>query len=175
VTWGTSTGLLAWCAPWLAVTLGLAACGDTDANDSSHAAESTARTDCPTIENVVDQILCFADEAEAAGRLAACDAASAEGVRFQCYAIYAERAQTVEPCRLIPTEDEDLSDLRDACVSDVAKVTKQPDLCEEIGSHGLRDSCWLQVFRETGDAGLCDRIEDARLRSLCTGEPVYVE
>jgi len=159
---------------WIAMALGLAACGEPGAQ--SQAPDSiTARADCADVENVIDRTLCFADRAEAAGDLAPCDGADAEGVRFQCYAIYAERAETVEPCHRIPTDSEDGSDLRDACVSDVAKVTERAELCEEIVSHGLRDSCWLGVFRKTEDPALCDRIEDAGLRSACTGEPVYVE
>lgn len=171
-----STGFTGSRALLLIVGLGLAACSGPNSDDSGHALDSTrARASCSTVDNVIDRILCFADQAEAAGTVAPCDAASSEGVRLQCYAVYAERAEAVEPCHRIPTDSKTGRDLRDACISGVAKATKRPDLCEEIVSFGLRDSCWLGIFQKTGDPALCNRIEDAGLRTICKGQPVYVE
>lgn len=134
-----------------------------------------AGAECSDIANAIERTLCFADRAVEAGSTSPCDEASREGVRYQCYAVYAERAETVEPCRRIPTTSGDLRDLRDVCVGDVAEVTGRAELCAEVAADGLRDSCWLSVYRRTGDRTLCDRIEDRALKSLCTDEPVRIE
>lgn len=168
-------------ALWSLAVVGmlLTACGGEGGETSDRtASEPPPRetvTPCRNVENVFERIVCFADRAEEAGVVEPCDRAANEGVRYQCYAVYAERAADVNVCRSIPAETQDEKDLRDACVSDVAKVTGQGELCDEIEAPGLRDSCYLGVFRETGDVSLCDQIEDPVLASACTGEPDNVE
>jgi len=90
--------------------------------------------------------------------LTACDEANEQAVRYQCYAIFAERTGTATPCRRIPTSDQDYRQLRDVCLADVAAALGSSDLCEEVQSDGLRDGCWLSTSRRTGDQTLCERI-----------------
>lgn len=152
--------------------------GDSEEGTRAGAGQNTtpsASAECADIANAIERTLCFADRAVEAGSTSPCDEASGEGVRYQCYAVYAERVETVEPCRRIPTTSADLRDLRDVCVGDVAEVTGRAELCAEVAADGLRDSCWLSVYRQTGDRTLCDRIEDRALKSLCTDEPVRIE
>lgn len=143
--------------------------GDAPAMDTDAPAQDAV--DCEALQSRIDMTLCLVDIATDAGTTAACDVTGDPGVRFQCYAIFAERLGDPETCRRIPDQGEDFRDLRDACLADVAPVAERPELCEEVRESGLRDGCFLSVYRVTADATLCDRIEDAGLRSLCTGVP----
>lgn len=129
---------------------------------------------CSGVEDIFDRIQCFVDRALEAKTFTACDEANEQAVRYQCYAVFAERAETAIPCRQIPTSDLDYRQLRDVCLADVAAALGSSALCEEIESDGLRDGCWLSTSHGTGNQTLCERIEDPQLHSLCTGEPVYV-
>lgn len=149
--------------------------GDTAEQATSRGEASAVERVCSDLENPVDRILCFADRATDESDARRCDDASSDAVRFQCYAVYAERVEDVAPCRDIPGGTEDLQGLRDVCIGDVAGVAGRAELCEEIVTAGLRDSCYLAVFRTTGDGELCGRIEDPGLRSACTDEPAYVQ
>lgn len=149
--------------------------GETSDRTASEPPPRETVTPCGDVENVFERIVCFADRAEEAESVEPCDRAANEGVRYQCYAVFAERVGDVDVCHSIPAESQDEKDLRDACVSDVAKVTGQGELCDEIEAPGLRDSCYLGVFRETGDVSLCDQIEDPVLASACTEAPHNVE
>lgn len=149
--------------------------GDAAEEATSRDQASAVERVCADLENPVDRILCFADRAADESDARRCDDALSDAIRYQCYAVFAERVKDVAPCRDIPRETEDLQGLRDACIGDVAAVAGQPGLCDEIMTAGLRDSCYVAVFRTTGDDELCGRIEDPVLRSTCTGEPAYVQ
>lgn len=136
---------------------------------------SRAGVRCDTVSSPIGRITCLADAASESRELTICDRASQEGVRYQCYAVYAERRSDPDACFRIPDTEEDLVDLRDICLSDVAALVGRPELCQGVQAPGLRDSCYLKVHQSTGDTTLCQRIQDPGLKSTCTGEPVRVD
>jgi len=130
---------------------------------------------CSSYKNPFEQISCYATAAKEINGLAPCDYASQEGVRYQCYAIFAEYSASPEVCHKIPPKTDEHRSLIDACLSDVAMKVRKPDLCESIETPGLRDSCYLRLAKKLGEGPLCAKIRDAGLKSACTGEPVIVE
>jgi hypothetical protein len=131
--------------------------------------------DCASRKDPFEQISCYAAAAKAANDIAPCDRATNEGVRYQCYAIFAEFSTSPDVCHTIPTTTPEHRSLVDVCISDVAKKARKPSLCEEIATPGIRDSCYLKLAREVGEPALCAKIRDAGLKSICTGKPVIVE
>jgi hypothetical protein len=131
--------------------------------------------DCASRKNLFKQISCYAAAAEASNDIAPCDQATDEGVRYQCYAIFAEHSSSPEVCSMIPVTTEEHRSLIDICLSDVAKKARNPSLCEKIVTPGLRDSCYLKLAIVAGDPALCAKIRDAGLKSTCSGKPVVVE
>jgi hypothetical protein len=127
------------------------------------------------MSNPFRQISCYAAAAEAAGDVSVCDQAQHEGVRYQCYAVFAEYSVSEDVCTRIPVKNDEYRSLIDVCLSDVAKNARDPGICAEIATGGLRDSCILKVAQETNDKTLCSRIRDPGLKSTCTGEAVIVE
>jgi hypothetical protein len=130
---------------------------------------------CAPYKNPFDRISCYAAAAKEINDLAPCDNASQEGVRYQCYAIFAEYSASPEVCHKIPQNTDEHLSLIDACLSDVAMKVRNPGLCESIKTPGLRDSCYLKLAMELGEGALCAKIQDVGLKSACTGEPVIVE
>ena len=145
------------------------------AQESSNADTSLDEKTCGEKKNLIDQILCYAALATNLDDVSICDAASHEGVRYQCYAIYAERQSKPDVCEAIPLKSAELKGLRDVCISDVAKKVGDFTLCEKIKTQGLRDSCYLGVAKKTGDTSICEKIQDKGLKSTCTGKPVYIQ
>jgi hypothetical protein len=130
---------------------------------------------CEKKENLLDQILCFAALATKHDDFLICNAASHEGVKYQCFAIYAERRSNPDVCEEIPPKSSEHKDLRDSCISDVAKQNGDFTLCEKVQAQGLRDSCYWGIAKQTGDTSLCEKIQDSGLKSGCTGKPVYID
>jgi hypothetical protein len=126
-------------------------------------------------KGTVEQIGCFSDLAVNNKDAAACDAAKHEGVRYQCYAVTAEKLGDWRICLEIPPKSKDHIELRDICISDVAEKSEDSALCERIRTGNFRDGCYLKVYRRTGDSALCGRVSDPGLKSSCTGEPVLVK
>lgn len=145
------------------------------AGESSNADSSLDEKTCGKKKNLIDQILCYAALATKLDDVSVCDAASHDGVRYQCYAIYAERRSKPDVCEAIPLKSAELKGLRDVCISDVAKKAGDFTLCEKIKTQGLQDSCYLGVAKNTGDTSICEKIKDKGLKSGCTGTPVYVQ
>ena len=131
--------------------------------------------ECASDKNLFEQISCYAAAAKATNDLAACDRASHDGVRYQCYAIFAEYAVSPDACRKIPSATGEHRSLIDGCLSDVARKARDPGLCDHIETSGLRDSCYLKLAKALGDPALCAKIQDTGLRSACTGEPVNLK
>ncbi len=129
---------------------------------------------CEDRENVVERIECYVTLATDKADPSVCGQSSHEGVKYQCYAILAERRGSMELCNVIPSRSPGHQDLRDICISDVAKKTLSPPLCEEIQTIGLRDSCYAKIGQETENAVLCEKIQDPGLRSMCSSQPVIV-
>ena len=145
------------------------------AEESSNADMALGITACGKKENLIDQILCYAAHATKFDDVSICNAASHEGVRYQCYAIYAERRSNPDVCEEIPSKLADHKALRDACISDAAKKIGDFTLCEKVQNQGLRDSCYWGVAKKTGDLSLCEKIQDNGLKSGCTGKPVDID
>ena len=130
---------------------------------------------CEDTENLLERIECYATLATDEDDPYVCGRSSHEDVKYQCYAVLAERRGSKELCNEIPSRSPDHKKLRDVCISDVAAQMLSPILCEEIQTVGLRDSCYVKIGQQTKDTTLCQRIQDPGLRSLCTGQPVMVE
>ncbi|MCP3994645.1 MAG: hypothetical protein GY722_06200 [bacterium] len=149
-----------------AVLLSCLGCASDEKPDSAQ---------CEDAENLIEQIDCYATLATKGSDPSVCDLSSHEGVKYQCHAVVAERLGNVELCDQIPVTSSDHQQLRDVCVSDVAKKTLDDLLCDGIQTVGLRDSCYVKIGRETKNTALCAKIQDPGLRSLCSGIPVVVE
>lgn len=145
------------------------------AEKSSNGDMEIGKKACGKKENLFDQILCYAALATKHDDFSICNAASHEGVRYQCYAIYAERRSNPDICEEIPPKSADHKALRDACISDVAKKIGDFTLCEKVQTQGLQDSCYWGIAKKTGDTSLCEKIQDNGLKSGCTGKPVDIE
>ena len=124
---------------------------------------------------VIEQITCFTNAAKRHEDLTVCDQAEHTGVRYQCYALYAEHKQDPAPCRRIPTDDEEMQSLADVCLSDVAALKKDPQLCAEMETVTLRDDCYSKVAREVDNTEVCKNIRDEARRNFCQGIPTYME
>ena len=145
------------------------------AEEFSNADIALGKKACGKKKNLIDQTLCYAALATKHDDVSICNAASHEGVRYQCYAIYAERRSNPDVCEEIPSKSADHKGLRDACISDVAKKVGDFTLCEKVQTQGLRDSCYWGIAKKTGDTSLCEKIQDNRLKSGYTGKPVDIE
>jgi hypothetical protein len=126
-------------------------------------------------QGLIEQITCLSDLAAAKKDPSLCDAAKHEGVKYQCYAVAAEKLGDWKICFDIPREPDESLKLRDLCISDVAEKAGDAALCEKIQTRNFKDSCYLKVYGKTGDEALCEKIADPGLKSLCTGEPVLVK
>jgi hypothetical protein len=148
---------------------------NVSAEESSNAEIALGKKACGKKGNLIDQMLCYAALATKHEDVSICNAASHEGMRYQCYAIYAERRSNPDVCEEIPPKSADYIGLRDVCISDVAEKVGDFTLCEEVQTQGLRDSCYWKIAKKTGDTSLCEKIQDKVLKSGCTGKPVYIE
>jgi hypothetical protein len=123
-----------------------------------------------------EQITCLSELAVAKEDVSICDAATNEGLRYQCYAMVAEKLRDLDICGKIPGDAAgETGQLRDLCVSDVAVNLKDYKLCEGIETPGFRDGCYLQIYQQTDDMSLCEMIQDPGMKSLCTGKPYSVK
>ena len=145
------------------------------AEKSSEGDMELGKEACWKTENLFDQVLCYAALATKHEDVSICNAASHDGVRYQCYSIYAERQSNPDACEEIPSSSADHKALRDACISDVAKKIGDFKLCEKVQTQGLRDSCYWGIVKKTGDTSLCEKIQDNGLKSGCTGKPIVIE
>ena len=141
--------------------------GDPGAGDRS-GAESTG---CAEMD-LLEQVGCLADLAVRQGDLGACDAASHEGVQYQCYAVVAERQDDQLICQQIPSTTAEHLSLKDLCLSDIAKNRLDPELCSAVRAAGVRDGCYFTVAEGIPDRSLCVRVTDQGLRRLCAEEPM---
>lgn len=129
---------------------------------------AVAAEDCPDSGEVTARVLCLADRAVANGSAAACESVADDArVRDQCLGVYAVRTGSPGGCRAIPGDSTRAAGLRQICLSDVAIVTGDGELCGEIDDPGLRDTCHLKLARDTDRPALCERIEQSALRALC--------
>ena len=158
----------------VAILLSSFGCGPTEDPERTPVV-TEASSQCEDTENLLERIECYATLATDEDDPSVCGQSSHEGVKYQCYAILAERRGSKELCNEIPSRSSDHKKLRDVCISDVAAQTLSPLLCEEIQTVGLRDSCYAKIGQQTNDTTLCQRIQDPGLRSICTGQPVMVE
>ena len=143
--------------------------------DATALGTPASNDECISKPNLFEQISCYAAAAKTNNDLAGCDQASHEGVRYQCYAIFAEYSASPDICHKIPPATEDHRLLIDGCLSDVAMKARKPGICKRIDALGIRDSCYLKLSKEINDPSLCMNILDAGLKSACTGETVIVE
>ena len=131
--------------------------------------------ECASFENLFEQISCYASAAKKINDLAPCDQAVHEGVRYQCYAIFAEHSASPDICHKIHSKTDEHRSLIDVCLSDVALKAHNPNICESISTSGLRDSCYFKLAKELDKYALCEKINDDGLKSVCAGKPVIVE
>lgn len=130
---------------------------------------------CASYENLFEQISCYASAAKKINDLAPCDQAVHEGVRYQCYAIFAEHSASPAVCQKIPSKTQEHRSLIDVCLSDVAQKANDPNICETIITSGLRDSCYLKLAKKSGKHALCEKIRDDGLKGVCNGKSVIVD
>jgi hypothetical protein len=127
---------------------------------------------CLEDRDLFEQITCLVDLAVDEEDVSICDAATHGGVRYQCYAMVAEKLANLDICGKIPSGAQgETGQLHDLCVSDVAVNLKDYELCQRIKTPGLRDGCYLQIYQQTDDMSLCEMIQDLGMKSLCTGKP----
>jgi len=130
---------------------------------------------CINKANLLEQIKCLTDRAVKIKDVAVCDRSKHVGVKYQCYAMYAEKVENWEICNRIPTDTKDLLDLKAICISDVAIKLMNKELCEKVDVQGFKDGCYMKIVESTGNKMLCEKISDPGMRSYCTGEPIYIK
>ncbi len=130
---------------------------------------------CNDKKDVFKQLSCFVSSAVEMNSAEICTPADHEGVRLQCYAIYAEKKNDPDICELITASSNEHIELRSLCLSDVAVKRADDAMCDRVQTDGIRDGCYLKIFNKTNNAELCSRIIDPGIFSLCSGKPVYVE
>ena len=163
----------------LTCSLSLASLGCGPAEDPRQASELTTKDEpagqCENLVGVLERIECYVKLATDNDDPSVCGQSTNEGVAYQCYAIVAERRSDDGLCDFIPSRSPDHRQLKDICISDVAKKTLNPLACDRIQTAGLRDSCYAKIGQETGNMELCEKVQDPGLRSMCSGEPVTVQ
>ena len=130
---------------------------------------------CASYENLFKQVSCYAAAAKTKNDLAPCKKAAHDGVRYQCYAIFAEHSASPDVCHQIPSTSNEHRSLIDVCLSDVALKTQDQNVCNDILTPGIRDSCYFKIAKDLGNLALCEKIADEGLLSLCAGKPVIVD
>ena len=153
----------------------LTACDRDRSERGSEAAWKDRARDCQQIADLFDRTECYTDLAIEESDASICGDATHEGVRYQCYAIYAERQNDLEACEAIPTDSDEASVLHGACISDVAAIRSDAQLCARVEPESIRDGCYLKIAEATADRELCEKIVDRGLRSLCSGDTVWVQ
>jgi len=145
----------------VAVALALAAASAAFGQSSSGAA-------CGGEDAFDARVDCFLDAAKAAGSAETCEQAPDDIVRFYCITNYAEHIGDIAPCDRLTHHLWERPILRDTCVTAVALVNHDPQLCERVRLSTRRDTCYLYQVREAGaDPALCDRIELEMLVNTC--------
>lgn len=84
--------------------------------------------ECASPSNPFEQVSCYAAAARTGNKLSACDRAGHEGVRYQCYEIFAEHTVSAPVCHRIPATTVEHRSLIDLCLSDVAVKSRDPGL-----------------------------------------------
>jgi len=136
-------------------------------NDPDGAADGSASAvGCAELD-LLSQVGCFADLAVESGDLGPCDGAAHEGVRYQCYAVVAERRDDPRTCQQIPSTTAEHLSLKDLCLSDIAKSRLDPELCGAVETVGFRDGCYFKVAEGIPDRELCSGISEEGLKRLC--------
>jgi hypothetical protein len=159
----------------VAILLSFVGCAPTEDPERPPQVSTEALGQCEDVKSVFERIECYVTLATDKDDPSVCGHSSHEGVKYQCYAILAERRGNRELCNIIPSRSPDYVELRDICISDVAKKTLSPLLCEGIQTVGLRDSCYAKIGQDSKDTTLCQKIRDPGLRSICSGEPIVVK
>lgn len=96
---------------------------------------------CEELEMAIDKVICYKNLAIEKDNLEICGLSSDKGVEFQCYAIFAEYKLNENICDRIISESQEFKDLKDICISDIAKLKKDINLCEKINSQTLKSDC----------------------------------
>jgi hypothetical protein len=57
--------------------------------------------------------------------------------------------------------------LRDSCYAEIAKTSKDADICTHIEDNTLMNACYSSVAQETKDASICDNIDAGIFKDVC--------
>lgn len=57
--------------------------------------------------------------------------------------------------------------LRDGCYTEIAKTSKDADICKNIQDSTFLNACYSSVAQETKDASICDMVEEGIFRDVC--------
>ena len=113
------------------ILLLFSSCAPGDESDRPSTTEVASAGQCEATENVIERIECYVEFATDNDDPSVCGQSTDEGVKYQCYAIVAERRDSVELCDVIPSRSQDHQELKDICISDVAKKILNALLCEQ--------------------------------------------
>jgi len=57
--------------------------------------------------------------------------------------------------------------LRDGCYTEIAKTSKDVDICKNIEDSTFLNACYSSIAQETKDASICDNIEAGIFKDVC--------
>lgn len=57
--------------------------------------------------------------------------------------------------------------LRDGCYTEIAKTSKDADICKNIQDSTFLNACYSSVAEETKDASICNKIESGIFKDIC--------
>ncbi|MFN7990747.1 MAG: hypothetical protein U0R44_01175 [Candidatus Micrarchaeia archaeon] len=90
------------------------------------------------------------------------------GCEQVCYSNAAEATMDVSYCdKMLPRLRENVTDLYDGCVWDVAKGKNDAPLCDKMKVSSNRDYCILDVAKNTKNPAACDSIKDPSTKNAC--------
>lgn len=129
------------------------------------------------------RVACYSDRAVQAGDPGVCFEADDPDVRWPCIAKYAVVAGGAETCRLLPgpPADDATGDAAaggdaavtvDLCLSTLALVYRQPELCRHLRTATMDDACLAKLVANGADPALCRAVKSSDLREVCRPDPL---
>jgi hypothetical protein len=129
------------------------------------------------------RIACYSDRAVLSGDPSVCLDAADPDVRWPCVAKYAVVAGNAATCRLLPgprTDGAAAGSPRggdeavtvDLCLSTLALVYRQPELCRQIATDTMDEACLAKLVASGADPALCAEVTSPDLRQVCRPDPL---
>lgn len=57
--------------------------------------------------------------------------------------------------------------LKYGCYTEIAKKTKNHEVCQKIDDPTMKDTCYISLAEEMKDVSICDKVESGMFKDVC--------